>query len=812
MVLVVITLTARAQSQTFSGTVKDEKTLQPLAGCSISILNTRLGTISNNEGKFKISMPESFTSASLIVSSLGYTPDTIVTISGKNTYEIALKPSTVAFSEVVVTGVSKATLIKENPIPVSVISSKQMEKTTESNIIDILAKNVPGLNAVKTGPNISKPFIRGLGYNRVLTLYDGVRQEGQQWGDEHGIEVDAYNIEKGEVIKGPASLIYGSDAMAGVVSLFPAMPAYTDSILRGKYYSEYQSNNGLIGNGIRLTHANRHWSFALRGSYRIAKNYTNNIDGRVYNSGFREGNASASVKHVSDKGHSILNLTLYNNLQGVSDGSRDSVSRKFTKQIYEGALDDITGRPIVSRNELNSYQLSPLRQHIEHYRVYSNNHYRLGKGEVDFLLAMQQNIRKEYNHPTARPQPGMFVRLNTLNYGFNYNAPTVFNLDFSLGINGMYQNNKNKKATSFPIPDYNLFDAGSYVFAKWKRDNWTVSGGFRFDKRILNGGDFYTAVNTTTGFDEQVFPPDTVGAYLQFPAFAKTFNGTSTSLGVTYAVNKSINLKANISRGYRAPNITEFASNGLDPGAHIIYLGNRSFVPEFSLQQDLGADMSFKDFSASVSVFNNHIQNYIYLGLVTDINGTPLVDAQGNKTYQYQQSSAQLYGAEAAFKLHPVLLKGFSFDNAFSVIYGLNKKESFKSKGVDGEFLPLIPPMKILSSINQNVKPNSKIIEAINLKAELDFNGAQNRYLALNNTETATPGYLLFNTSVITEIRYSKTNLLHLQLQVNNLFDKAYQSNLSRLKYFEYYAQSPTGSLGIYNMGRNICLKLIMPF
>jgi iron complex outermembrane receptor protein len=812
LMLMILTLQLTAQEQTILGTVKDALTRQPVAGSSIYILNTRLGTIGNNEGKFRISLPGSITAARLVVSSLGYAADTVQTSSEKDNYIILLKPVAGALGEVVVTGVSKATLVRENPVAVSVVSNRQIEQTTESNIIDVFAKNVPGLNAVKTGPNISKPFIRGLGYNRVLTLYDGIRQEGQQWGDEHGIEVDAYNIEKGEVIKGPSSLIYGSDAMAGVVSLLPAMPVNTDGKISGKYFSEYQSNNGLLGNGLRLSYANSHWSVALRGSYRIAKNYMNSIDGRVYNSGFRETNASASVKHISDKGFSALNLTMYDNLQGIPDGSRDSLTRKFTKQIFEGSFDDIKTRPLVSSGELNSYQLSPLHQHIQHYRIYANNHYQMGKGDVDFLLALQQNIRREYNHPTAPQQAGMFVRLNTINYGFRYNAPTVYNIDFTLGVNGMYQNNKNKKATDFPIPDYQLFDAGGYVHAKWKQNKWTISGGFRYDSRILQGEDFYTDVNTETGFNKHVFVPDTAAAYLQFPSFKRRFNGTSMSFGATYQINTNISLKANVARGYRAPNITEFASNGLDPGAHIIYLGNRNFVPEFSLQEDIGAEVSFNNFSASASVFNNHIQHYIYLSQVTDTNGSPLTDAQGNKTYQYQQSAAQLYGAEAAFSLHPAFIKGFSFDNALSLIYGYNKKASYKSEGIHGEFLPLIPPSKLVSSVNENIKTKSKIIEAINLKAEAEFNAAQNRYLALNNTETATPGYTLFNFLVNTQINYSKNNPLQLQLQVNNLFDKTYQSNLSRLKYFEYYSQSPNAHLGIYNMGRNISLKLIAPF
>lgn len=156
--------------------------------------------------------------------------------------------------------------------------------------------------------------------------------------------------------------------MAGVVSLMPAMPVNNDKKVHGKYFSEYQSNNGLTGNGLRLTYSTNHWAYALRGSYRIAKNYINNIDGRVYNTGFIEKNASSNIQYKGNKGSSNLNLTLYDNLQGIPDGSRDSLTRKFTKQIYEGGNDDIRNRPVVSDAELNAFHLSPLHQHIEHYR------------------------------------------------------------------------------------------------------------------------------------------------------------------------------------------------------------------------------------------------------------------------------------------------------------------------------------------------------------------------------------------------------------------------------------------------------------
>jgi iron complex outermembrane receptor protein len=783
-----------------------------LASASIGI--NRQGLFSDSSGRYRVNGLKGG-SYTVSVSHIGY-ETTIRKLVIKENQELRLdvnlEPAAGILNEVVVTGVSKATMIRENPIAITSVSSKSIDRAIEPNIIDALVKNIPGLNAVKTGPNISKPFIRGLGYNRVLTLYDGIRQEGQQWGDEHGIEVNAYDIDKAEVIKGPASLMFGSDAVAGVVSLFPWLPIKRDGQLHGRVLNEYQSNNGLIGNGLRLGYSNMHWQWAVKGAYRLAKNYSNAIDGRVYNTGFKETNAAATIGYTSSKGFMTLNATLYNNLQGIPDGSRDSLTRRFTKQVYEGAQDEIRNRPIVPVMELNSYTLSPLHQHIQHYRVYTNSHYQLYKGELDATLGFQQNIRREYNHPTDPGQAGLFVRLNTINYGVKYMIPVSSGIEITAGVNGMYQNNKSRDATDFPIPDYHLFDIGSYLYGKWKYNQLTLSGGLRYDSRQVRGNDFYTRTDAATGVNSHVYIPDTAGARLQFPALSKTFKGVSVSAGAAYQLTSAISLKANIARGYRSPGITEMASNGLDPGAHIIYLGNRDFVPEFSLQEDLGISGAFRDIAFFLSIFNNQVQHYIYISQLTDAVGNPIVDAQGNKTFQYEQAAARLYGTEASVNIHPDRWKGFSFDNMLALTYGVNQKSSYKNKGTEGEYLPLIPPARWVSSISQEITTRSALFSSITAKAEVEYNAAQNRFLALYQTETATPAYTIINLSAGTDIRYYRDNRLQLQFQVTNLMNVAYQNNLSRLKYFEYYASSPDGHLGIYNMGRNFCIKMIVAF
>jgi iron complex outermembrane receptor protein len=800
------------QEVTVSGIVRDKENGQPIRYGSVNLKLTGVGTHTSEGGKFNLSFPLDHIGNTLAFSSIGYQSDTVTLVKNKLVYQVFLSPVNSALNEVVVTGVSRATLVRENPIPIVSVSTQKIERATESNIIDVLVKNVPGLNAVKTGPNISKPFIRGLGYNRVLTLYDGIRQEGQQWGDEHGIEVDPYSIERAEVVKGPSSLIYGSDALAGVVGLIPVLADNTFGKITGKFYSEYQGNNSLIGNGIRFNYGNDHWSYALRGSYRVAKSYQNSIDGRVYNTGFKETNASGSVKYRNDKGYSSLNVTLYDDRQGIPDGSRDSVTRQFTYQVGEGSKDDILHRPVVPADVLNSYQQSPLDQHIQHYRIYTKNHYQLGKGDINALLAFQQNIRREYTHPTIPEQAGMFVRLNTVNYGINYHVPFSEQIDISFGLNGMYQNNISKDATDFPIPNYNLFDAGIYSFAKWKYERWTVGAGVRYDRRSLKGTDFYTIMDAVTGFDRHVTDGDNSGANLQFPAFNKNFHGVSLSLGSTFALNNQVSIKANIARGYRSPSIPEFSSNGLDPGAHIIYLGNRSFNPEFSLQEDLGIEASTRNYSATFSIFNNNISDYIFLSQLVDAGSNPIVDAQGNKTYQYQQSKAQLYGLEATFGFHPTGLRGFEFANSLAITHAFKRSSAAKGAGLQGEYLPLIPPLHYLTSVSQEFKTKGKLFSSLNIKAEADINGDQSRYLALNHTETYTPAYTLLNIGAGTIIKYTGSQTMQLQFQVNNLLDKSFQSNLNRLKYFEYYAASPNGHLGIFNMGRNIVIKAIVSF
>ncbi|MDO7854457.1 TonB-dependent receptor [Hymenobacter convexus] len=803
-----------AQTGTLAGTVRDEQQ-RPVPFASVALPAAGLGATADAEGAFIIAnVPAG--PVRVLASAVGYTAvSRAVSVAAGQTLRLTftLAAAPAALADVVVTGVSRATEIRRSPVPIATLSRREISLNANTNVIDAAVRGIPGLSAVTTGPNVSKPFIRGLGYNRVLTLYNGLRQEGQQWGDEHGVEVDGYDIERVEVVKGPASLLYGSDAVAGVVNLLPALPSGPDGQLRGDALAEYQSNNGLVGNSLGLNYQKNGFQTSLRVSHRLARDYRNSVDGLVYNTGFRELTLTGMAGVRKAWGSSHWYLTLYDNQQEIPDGSRDSLSRRFTRQVAESGLDDVKNRPLVADDELRSYAIGPLHQRIRHYRVFTKTQVALGGGELHLLLGAQQNQREEYNHPTAPAQPGLALRLSTFTYDVRYHLPAWQGLEMSVGSNGMGQLNRHLNATDFPIPNYNLLDAGGFVLLKKPLGKLEISGGARYDTRLVSWQDFYVAPNPATGFDQAAGPAQG-GAMLQFPAFRRRYQGWSASLGASYVATEQLTLRANLARGYRAPNIPEIGSNGLDPGAHIVYLGNRGFEPEFSWQQDVGVLWHQAEVDASVEVFHNYVQNFIYQARLQDASGQPVVIVPGNVTYQFQQAAARLYGLEASLSWRPAALPWLAWTSSAAFVTGESAQTNLPDHQQEAaRYLPLIPPLRGRTELRATAPARAGRFTATYFRATADGSARQSRFYALDNTETATLGYALLGLGAGTTYttRAGRT-VAQLIVQVDNVLDTAYQAHLNRLKYFEYYASSPTGRTGIFNPGRNVGVKVLVPF
>lgn len=787
-----------------SGKVTEKDRGAALPKASVYIPDLKLGVVADADGNYKFkNIP---TGSYLVeVHYVGYkTVTRTVIIKGVTTQDFALSDEFVEESPVVVTGLSKATQIKRSPVPVVAVTHDYINTNLSTNIIDAIAK-VPGVSALTTGPNVSKPFIRGLGYNRVLTLYDGVRQEGQQWGDEHGIEVDQYGVDKIEVIKGPASLTYGSDALAGVVNLIPTPPAPEGKMV-GNIVTEYHTNNGQFGGSAMLGATKNGFEWMGRISRKEATNYQNKIDGRVYNTGFKETDANISLGLHRSWGYSHLSLSLFDNLQEIPDGSRDSATGKFTRQITE----DDAYRPIVSDGDLKSYTISTLHQHIQHYRVFTNNNFTIGSGRLAVNLGYQRSVRREFSHPEAAETPGLFLQLNTWSYDLKYYFPEYNGWNLSAGLNGMYQGNTVTNGTEFVIPSYHQFDFGPFATLKKTFNKLDLSGGLRFDSRSFTNKGLSTKPDPATGFDSPVYGADTVGAAHPFYDYSHVFSGFSGSIGATYNFSEKFSAKINLSRGYRAPNIAEISANGVHPGTNLYQIGNGDFKPEFSFQQDIGLEYSSKYAVITLSVFNNTLSNYIFNQRLLSAGGGDSVIVPGNQTYKFQQGKAQLYGGELSVDFHPV--KALHFENTFSATYALNKGIDPKLRSDSNKYLPFIPPLHGISELRYDFQSKSHHIVNGFVKVQLAYYANQDRVYTTDNTETATAGYALLNAGIGAGITNGKgKTIFNLYVMGNNLTDVAYFDHLSRLKYFYYSSNDSNPAHGIHNMGRNISFKLEFP-
>ncbi len=794
-----------AASSSLKGIVKDQKGI-PVIGAIVEIPDLKVGTATDTAGAYAIpGIPKG--RFLVVVTLIGYSKTTMtIDINGDTHQDFTLNESAIETQEVVITGQSKATEMNRSPIPVVAVNNQYLRENISTNIIDALTK-VPGVSAVTTGPNISKPYIHGLGFNRILTLYDGMRQEGQQWGDEHGIEVDEYSIDRVELVKGPASLIYGSDALAGVVNLIPT-PHAPDGKIIGNISSDYQSNNGEAGISGMMTGNQNGFYWLGRVSHKQASNYQDAIDGRVYGTNYNETDANASLGVNKKWGFSHLDLSMFNDLQAIPDGSRDSLTRKFTKQITEAD----TFRPIVPASELNTYKIPTLHQHIEHYRAMSSNNFNVFDGLLAVNFGFERSVRREFSHPEYADIPGLYLQLNTYTYDIKYSLHDLAGWEITAGVNGMYQTNDVTKGTDFVIPSYQQFDVGPFAVFKKNMGKLDIAGGVRFDTRIFHNDGLLTKPDPVTGFDTYYAGHDTTGTTQQFTASDHTYSGMTYSLGATYIFSKKLAVKGNIARGFRAPNIAEISADGVHPGTNIYQVGGNDLKPEFSLQEDIGMEYTSKHLSINVSVFNNDITNYIYnQKVLNSFGGDSIKD--NSTVFQFQATHARLYGGEASIDIHPHPLDWLHFENSISVVYGLNEGVAGTKLSDSAKYLPLIPPIHGISELRANFKHPFKHLQNTFVKIQVVMYAKQDHVDLANNTETPTPGYTLFNSGIGGDITdHAGKTLFNISVFGNNLFDVAYQDHLSRLKYFEQYPDDPRGHTGIYNMGRNIGIKLSVPF
>ena len=776
-----------------SGNIKDEQTKEILSGVLIYINDLKTGATTDKEGNFKL---ENIKTGTYLfeISLIGYKKSVKrIYISKDTLVSFLISESVSELNEVVITAVSRSTELKLSPIIIKPIDVGDLNENSSTNLIDAL-KNVPGLNQITTGAGISKPTIRGLGYNRVISLYNGIRQEGQQWGDEHGIEIDEYSIDRIELVKGPGSMMYGSDGIAGVLNFIsPKAPPVGQ--IKTQLISNYQSNNNLIGYSLSNAGNKKGVQWLGRFSNKFAGNYQNKYDGKVYNSGFQEYNGSLFLGLTKKWGYSHLNLSSFNSSLNMVEGDRDGLGQfVFATPDGTGSTKEVSA----TSSDLSGYKIGFPHQEVYHLRVLSNNYFILRKGTINLDLGFQNNKRKEYGDVLNPNDMALFFDLNTFNYNLRYNLEELKGWETSFGASGMQQNNYNK-GLEFLIPEYSLFDVGGFVFTQKTFNKITLAGGLRFDNRNIN-----TQKLILDSLETPVSVEDST-TNLKFDAFTKNYNSSSGSIGLSYQINKKSTIKFNLSRGFRAPNIAEISSNGKHEGTLRYEYGTADLKSEVSHQIDLAYFLNSDHVTFEFTPFTNFISNYIFSGKLTSAFGGDSIPDLTDPTpaYKFTQGDATLIGGEIYLDIHPHPFDWLHIENSFSYVEARQNNQADSTK-----YLPFIPAPKYRGELKAQFKKVGKNLANFYIKVGVDYFFKQNKIFSAYGTETQTPSYTLLSAGLGANVKaFNRPNFMSIYISAENLADAAYQSHLSRLKYAPN--NTLTGRSGVYNMGRNISLKLI---
>jgi iron complex outermembrane receptor protein len=804
--LSLFSVAAAARVNELSGIIYDMRTTKPLPNVSIYIEDLKIGAVSDSDGAYAFrNLPEG--TYIVAVRSIGYKVEAqSVKIKGLVVKDYNLSITTYEQQEIVITGNSTAANMQSTPQPIIEITNSYLMENASTNIIDAL-KHIPGVDGITDGQSIAKPVIRGLGYNRVVTVNDGVRQEGQQWGDEFGIEVDPNSVNRVEILKGPASLVYGSDAISGVINFLPE-ETLPEGQVKGDILVNYQTNNGLIANAAHIAGTLKGISFSARVDNTMAHAYQNQRDGYVFNSQFSNFNTDGTIGIHRKWGFSQLHYSYFELRTGIVEGAKDSTGA-FVKQALDGS-----GNPIdmqATNQELRSYTPFVINQLVKHNKLVWDNSISVGGGRIIARAAWQQNSRQENNDITIPNTSNIWYLLNTYNYDLRYVSPDWNGFNFSAGVNGMYQNSKNK-GTLLLIPEYDLFDIGGFAIANKKLGRFDLSGGVRYDVRTFKGHDNYI---DSTGKE---LPSSDPTAIHRFTSYTSNFSGVSASLGATYKVSEKFYLKANAAMGFRAPNVAETGSNGIHDGTVVYEIGQPNLKSEQSTEFDLTPGFRTKDVNVEASIFYNSISNFIYARQLSSAFGGDSVNNAtpgfGNApVFLYSQTNAVLLGGEASVDVHPSGIKWLDWYTGYSYV-----DARLKNVPDSLNVIPFVPPARLRSEITLSRNNLGRLFRKSYFRFGVDYNFEQDRVYQLSSVYNGngatkldvTPAYTLLHAGVGSDIMSHGKKMCAIYINVDNIANLNYIDYMSRFKFFQNAVNGNQQNY-VYNMGRNVSIKLLIP-
>lgn len=749
---------------------------------AIIVLNDSLHSTTDKQGDFSFSaLPGGV--HKLLITHAEYKPLLlrVEIVSDTTLPAITLEESIYELKELLVSENRLEKARKDNALNVEVVNQDFIRKNLGGSLMQTLEK-IPGVNAMTIGSGQSKPQIRGLGFNQVVVMDGGIKHEGQQWGADHGLEIDQFAAGSVEILKGAASYLYGSDAIGGIIRVNPHLPPALHS-MNLSLNSSFMSNSNAFGNSLNFNARQHSWYMDARatfrdyGDYRVPTEliYVYDYDvhlpgGYVRNSAGKERNFHLTAGRITESYQTRLHFSNVYAQSGFFANAHGLEPRRVNTQLHDASHRDV--------------QLP--HQQVNHFKVISNTVRNAGNHELSLDAAYQQNLRKERSmyvshgfmppvFPDPFPYDSELERLYDKQVISGNLRDKVTIKSHELTFGGNYEHQKNDiGGWGFLIPAYTQHQAGLFAYDKWEVNKKTIlHAALRYDLghiRIREYTDWFLS-----GEDE------TREHLTRVQASSRSFDNLNWTVGANHAIGKT-ELKFNLGTSFRMPLAKELAANGVNYHYFRYEKGNSGLSPEKSYQLDLGIFRKTEKLEVELTLFYNYFPNYIYLNPTA---GHDYLYGAGNQVFEYQQSKVMRYGAEALIRYHIT----DRWTGQLSGDYLYNRQLSGSKTGFN---LPFSPPPSWSGSISWRPEILQESYISLDIKHALK----QHRIVP---PEKITPPYTLLGISAGTEFRAGKQKW-NLNLQVNNLLNKRYLNHTSFYRLID-----------LPESGRNITLNLRVP-
>ncbi len=760
----------------------DHEHRHTLPGATIALFPGSLQTTTDDDGRFSFSNLNPGT-YELHTSYLGYVTDTtIVTLasgSSKN-IKIILSLDNQLLKPVVIT---EEHAKQEETLQTDHINEDFLQENLQGTFAQTIEK-LPGISAINVGVGIGKPVIRGLSANRIIVNHQGIKQESQQWGSDHGLEIDQFDVERVEIIKGPGSLQYGSDGLGGVINIMPdkLLPenSYAGSIL-----GLYKTNNNHWGGSAKLGVNVKNYFLTARYSqqdfadYRVPTNtFTYNgfdlpiVNERLKNTAGNESNISITAGANKDWGITRLLYSHYSLDAGLFSGAV-GIPRSY-------ALTD----------DGNYRDLDVPQQKVDHFRISLNQILYFGSDHLTIDFGLQRNLRQELTQPEFHSIPlsqlddpndklAIELLLETISIAAHYEHHFRHDWKNIFGINAQWQRNQ-RSGFEYLLPDFQTFRGGIYAITnKDITENWLVNGGLRLD----------IGQNETEYYRQYIWDSnENIIDSLESVATDNLFFNWSASIGtnISFSEGEWV-LKANFGKSFRVPYPAETVSNGIHHGTFRHEVGTPDLKSEHGYQLDVGAYWTKEKFKGSLAYYFNYFDNYIYLGPTFPAQFSQLPEA--GQIFQYRQDDAIYTGFELAWEWNPLSILELS--QTVDFVQSYNPKTSLA--------LPFTPQPAIRTDIHLSPFQN-KWIEESYIKLSHQYHFAASGRLRIDRSEEPTPAYQLWSLGIGTNIVIGGQEV-NIGCQMQNLFDNKYFAHLSRYRI-----------INVPEQGRNFVLTMKVPF